>query len=154
MGNSGFSLIELMICLIIVSVLVIIAVPSLKEVEMSANETWAVTYMRSWVASQESFKLRNTAHRYANSDSELVRAGCLGAPDPGGADPRICGYTFEIRAGSELDDNSTEYWEGYARPIALGTTGRYGYFISGKDGMIRYSASGSANESSPPLTNN
>ncbi len=154
MGNSGFSLIELMICLIIVSVLVIIAVPSLKEVEMSANETWAVTYMRSWVASQESFKLRNTAHRYANSDSELVRAGCLGAPDPGGADPRICGYTFEIRAGSELDDNSTEYWEGYARPIALGTTGRYGYFISGKDGMIRYSASGSADESSPPLTNN
>ena len=153
MGNRGFSLIELMICLIIVSVIIIIAVPSLKEVKMSANETWAVTYMRSWVPSQEAFKLRNTTRRYANSDSELVRAGVLGAPDPGGSDPRICGYTFEIRAGSELDDNSREYWEGYARPIALGTTGRYGYFISSKDCMIRCSESGSADESSPPLQN-
>lgn len=153
MSNRGFSLIELMICLIIVSVIIIIAVPSLKDVKMSANETWAVTYMRSWVPSQEAFKLRNAQHRYANSDSELVRAGVLGAPDPGGSDPRICGYTFEIRAGSELSGNSKEYWEGYARPIALGTTGRYGYFISSKDGMIRCSESGSANGSSPPLRN-
>jgi prepilin-type N-terminal cleavage/methylation domain-containing protein len=152
MGNKGFSLIEMMICLVILSILVIILVPSLKEVKMSANETWAVTYMRSWVPSQEMFKLKSTVRRYADSDEQLIRGGFLGAPDPGGSDPRICGYTFEIRA-SELPDRGATYWEGYARPIALGTTGRYGYFISSKDCMIRYSESGSANGSSPPLQN-
>ena len=152
MNTRGFSLVELMICLIIVSVLVIIAVPSLKDVKMSANETWAVTYMRSWLPSQEMFKLKSTAHRYAGSDEELIRGGFLGAPDPGGSDPRICGYSFEIRTGSELSGGAS-IWEGYARPIALGITGRYGYFISSVDGMIRYSESGSANGSSPPLRN-
>jgi prepilin-type N-terminal cleavage/methylation domain-containing protein len=154
MNHKGFSLIEIMVCLIIMSVLIIIAVPNLKDVKMSANETWAVTYMRNWVAAQEMYKIKDANGWYASNDINLVRAGVLSAPDPGGAEPQICGYAFEIRGGSEMGGSErTVWWEGWGSPIARGTTGRFYYYINSKDGLLRVSTSGRADQSSPPLKN-
>jgi len=152
MQAKGFSLIELMVALTIIAVIIIIAVPSLKEVHMSANETWAVTYLRSWLPAQEMYKLKDAQQRYATSDEALIRAGFLGAPDPGGTDPLINGYRFEIRGGNDMGSNAKLWWEGYADPVIRGGTGRLSYYINSKDGALRYSEEGRANETSPPVT--
>jgi len=151
MNRRGFSLIELMITLIIMSVLVIIVIPQLKQMKMVANETWAVTYMRSWLAAQEMYKRKDPQNRYASSDEALIRSGCLSAPDPGGTDPKICGYSFQIRGGAEMGDQGKIWWEGWAQPLVKDVTGRFSFYINSRDGLIRYSDSGRANENSPPL---
>ncbi len=150
MNDKGFSLIEVLIVMVIIGVLVILAIPSLRQAKMRANESWAMTYMRSWISAQELYKLKNNT--YANSDELLIRDGFLNAPDPGGTDPRIAGYRFEIRGGRDVSGSEgANFWEGWADPVVPGATGDVHFYVNSRDMVIRYSPSSRASASSPVL---
>ncbi len=147
MRGNGFSLIELLIVITIISILIVIAVPQFKEMKMRANETWVLTYMRSWVSAQEIYKIKHGV--YADSDEALVMDGEIAAPTVGD-DPKAVGYGFFINGSGDLGDTKAVRWEGYAYPVSPGVTGRYFFFVC-EDGVIRYRENGWPNRHSPPI---
>lgn len=150
MNRRGFSLVEMMITLVIIAILSAIAVPHFREMRLKANETWALTYVRSWIAAQENYRLK--FQTYAASDEELIRKGFVAAPDSGSSNPRICGYSFEIRGGTDIGEQGKWRWEGWADPVVPGATGRSFFYVTAEDGgIIHTSTTGRASKASPPL---
>ncbi len=151
MNNKGFSLVELMIVVIILGILTTIAIPHFREMRVKANEVWALAYVKTWVSGQENYKIKNQT--YASSDEALIRSGCVSAPESGGTDPKICGYSFEIRGGTDMGEAGKYQWEGWADPvIPNGGTGYTHFYISSEDGcVIHGSLNGRASASDPPI---
>ena len=140
LDHAGFSLIELLIVISVISIIAALAVPSLTGSKMAANETVAITYMRSWTAAQENYFLRYGV--YADADNQLFNEGLIHGKAP--ADSH--GYTFAI----DNPPGSTTTWWGTGWPDNPGVTGRRFFFID-STGVIRYSTSGQANAGSTPL---
>jgi len=138
--SPGFSLIELLIVVAVIVVIASLSIPSLVQSKAAANEKTAITYMRSWTAAQELYHTRFGV--YADADNQLYNEGLINFR--GTADG--FGYSFSIDNGS----NSLYTWWGTSRPDAPGQTGSRWFYID-HTGVIRWSTSGTANSSSPPL---
>ncbi len=138
--SPGFTLIELLIVVAVIGIIATLSIPNLLESKKAANEKVAITYMRSWTAAQELY--HNRFGVYADADNQLFNAGFVDGHDP--ADSH--GYTFSIDNGS----NSLYTWWGTSRPDVPGETGNRWFYID-YTGVIRWSMSGNADSSSPPL---
>jgi len=138
--SPGFTLIELLIVIAVIGIIAALSIPNLVESKKAANEKVAITYMRSWTAAQELYHTRFGV--YADADGQLFNAGLIDGR--GSADSH--GYNFSIDNGS----NSLYTWWGTSRPDAPGETGSRWFYID-HTGVIRWSTSGSADSSSPPL---
>lgn len=150
MNARGYSLIELLTVVLIIGVLVIFATPRLLAMKVAANETWAISYLRSWASAQTLYQAQNG--EYAESDRALIASGCLSAPDVAGDSPAISGYRFEMRGGASVGEGQAgSFWEGWADPVARGATGRYSFYINSRDNLLRFSANGRAAANSRPF---
>jgi prepilin-type N-terminal cleavage/methylation domain-containing protein len=137
--TTGFSLIELLIVVAIISIIAAIAVPNLLQSKAAANEAAALSYMRSWTSAQELYHTKFGA--YADADSQLFNEGLI---NKGAADSH--GYTFSL----DNPSGSQNSWWGTGEPDTPGQTGSRFFFID-ETGVMRFSTSGSATSSSPPL---
>ncbi len=138
--SPGFTLIELLIVVAVIGVIAALSIPNLVKSKAAANEKVAITYMRSWTAAQELYHTRFGV--YADADNQLANAGLVDGHDP--ADSH--GYNFSIDNGS----NSLYTWWGTSSPDVPGQTGSRWFYID-HTGVIRWSTSGTADSSSPPL---
>jgi type IV pilus assembly protein PilA len=121
--NSGFSLLELLIVVAIILIIATIAIPSLLRSRQAAQESSAVSNIRT-INTAEVTYLSSNGGNYG-SIPELITAGLL--------DNRfatsVSGYTFSVTAsGSDYTANAT--------PTST-NAGRYGYF-STPDAVVRY----------------
>ena len=138
--SPGFTLIELLIVVAVIGIIAALSIPNLVKSKAAANEKVAITYMRSWTAAQELYHTRFGI--YADADNQLFNAGLIDGR--GSADSH--GYNFSIDNGS----NSLYTWWGTSGPEVPGETGNRWFYID-HTGVIRWSTSGNANSSSPPL---
>ena len=138
--SPGFTLIELLIVVAVIGIIAAFSIPNLLKSKAAANEKVAIVYMRSWTAAQELYHIRFGV--YADADNQLFNAGLIDGR--GSADS--LGYNFSIDNGS----NSLYTWWGTSRPEVPGETGNRWFYID-HTGVIRWSTSGNANSSSPPL---
>ena len=122
--DRGFSLLELLIVVAIILIIATIAIPSLLRSRQAAQESSAVSNIRT-INTAEVTYLSSNGGNYG-SIPELITAGLL--------DNRfatsVSGYTFAVTA-SGSDYTAT------ALPTSA-NAGRYGYF-SLPDAVVRYS---------------
>jgi len=122
-NNRGFSLLELLIVVAIILIIATIAIPSLLRSRQAAQESSAVSNIRT-INTAEVTYLSSNAGNYG-SVPQLITAGLL--------DNRfatsVSGYTFVVEA-SASDYTAT------ATPTTT-NAGRFGYF-SVPDAVVRY----------------
>lgn len=93
----GFTLLELMIVISIISIIAALAIPNLRESRRLANERRAIETMRKIAGYQTDYLRKND--RYAANISELVEAGLLTQPfvnDPSKPIQLIGGWEVEV----------------------------------------------------------
>ncbi|CAE6898311.1 type IV pilin protein [Ectopseudomonas khazarica] len=76
--NSGFTLIELMIAVMIIGILAAIAIPSYQQYVTRSNRTEGMALLQEAAARQERFMTQN--NRYATTVAELGYASVNGRP--------------------------------------------------------------------------
>jgi len=138
--SPGFSLIELLIVVAVIVVIASLSIPNLMQSKAAANEKTAITYMRSWTAAQELYHTRFGV--YADADGQLFNEGLI---DFRGMDDGF-GYSFSL----DNPSNSLYTWWGTSNPDVPGRTGSRWFYID-HTGVIRWSTTGNADSSSPPL---
>ena len=122
--NSGFSLLELLIVVAIILIIATIAIPSLLRSRQAAQESSAVSNIRT-VNTAEVTYLSSNGGNYG-SIPELITAGLLGNR----FGTSVSGYVFAVTAsGSDYTANAT--------PTSA-NAGRYAYY-SLPDAVVRYS---------------
>ena len=132
-------MLELMIAFAIIAIVAGLAIPGLSASKKAAYEASAISYMRTWPAAQELYKIRFGT--YADADGQIVFEEMVGNPDP----DRF-GYTFSF----DNPPGQTTQWWGRAWPNEPGLSGNRWFYLD-ITGVIRYSTTGSADASSTPL---
>jgi len=122
-SNRGFSLLELLIVVAIILIIATIAIPSLLRSRQAAQESAAVSQLRT-INTAEVTYLSSNAGNYGDI-GQLITAGLL----DGRFATSVSGYTFVVAAsGSD--------YTAVATPTST-NAGRFGYF-SLPDAVIRY----------------
>src|SRR5207247_11259532 len=129
-SNKGFSLLELLIVVAIILIIATIAIPSLLRSRQAANESSAVTNIRSFNTAQVSYS--SGGGGTYGTIADLVAAGLIDSRYT----PVFSGYVFTL----DLSGNRLEY-TAYAT-AAADNNGRYDYYTT-PDYVIRYSTAAS-----------
>jgi len=132
----GFTFVEIMVVVAIIALLSSIAIPSLLNARLTANESAAISGLKTVAAAAHTFRAGNTTYP--------ANLNVLGSANPPYIDPVLgcavqpCakqGYNFTL-AG-----NATAFTAN-AAPITLGTTGNR-YFFVDTSGIVRVGNSSS-----------
>jgi type IV pilus assembly protein PilA len=138
--QRGFSLMELMIVIALIVIILAMAIPSMKEAQMNANETSAIASIRAINTAEVTYQA--TYGGYANSLANLgglepctrsAETACL--LDQSLAGGEKSGYKFEAVGGNGIGDSNTSYVVG-AAPEVFDRTGRR-LFCSTDKNVIR-----------------
>lgn len=139
---SGYSYIELMFVIVVISILAALAVPYLQKARMSSNEASALTSVRTVGQGQVAYK--NRYNGYATLPElvgEELIDGSLGSGSK-------AGYQFSMQ------NLSDDHFEIIAFPLDLGTSGQKGFYAD-ETGVIRYTIDGALpSSSSSPVAGN
>lgn len=145
--EQGFSLIELLIVVAIIAIIAAIAVPSMLQARMAANESGAIQGCRTIGSAEVAYAAINNQN-YAGLQ-DLVDGGFLDDRfEEGGS---LNGYTYVESEAAELGANTTlPDGFGFEARIVAGKA-RYDYGI-GPDQVVRYMGIGSgAPEGTPKM---
>lgn len=150
--HRGFTLMELMIVIALILIIAAIAIPSMKEAEIHANEASAVASIRAINTAEISYMA--TYGRYANSLANLggaepckksAETACLLDQSLAGGDKS--GYKFIATGGNPSGGQNTSYAVG-AAPDVFDRTGKR-IFCSTDKNVIRVD-SNSNGSTTPP----
>jgi len=158
--NSGFTLVELMIVLLIIANLVAIAVPMFLRMRMNTNETSAAASMRVIATAEGAFQTAAFADADGNGEGDYGTLAELGNPDGSGvAEPFIdkvlssgkkAGYSFVIKVAPGSNATITQF-VAYSWPLTPGRTGFRQFYVD-ETQVIRQTKDGTAvSSTSPPL---
>jgi prepilin-type N-terminal cleavage/methylation domain-containing protein len=146
MRQRGFTLIELMIVIAIIAVIAAIAIPNLIEARKGANESSAISSLRTLVTVQSLFRDKDKdedgAANYAISLEALEDAGLIDSVLSSGQKQ---GYFFQMNT-----DSSRFAWSATAKPAAEDLSGNR-YFFVDESGVIRFKTDGEAGPSDTPV---
>jgi type IV pilus assembly protein PilE len=135
--TEGFTLIELMIVVAIISIIAAIAIPSLLKAKISGNEASAQASLRT--VSTVSEQHRNRFNSYPADLTALQSNGYVDSTLGAGSKS---GYTF-VLAGL------TTTWTCTASPTTASDGDRY--FFVDESGVIRWADGAAATVTSPPI---
>ncbi|HSR52332.1 MAG TPA: prepilin-type N-terminal cleavage/methylation domain-containing protein [Acidobacteriota bacterium] len=139
--TRGFSLIELMIVVAVISIIIAMAIPNLVQSRIAANEASALSSVRSITSAQLVYSATETQGNFAASLADLNAIQLIdGALAAGEKD----GYAFTTAGGPGGFTVS-------ASPVSESTGRRY--FFSDETAVIRFSVGGPADASSTPMGN-
>ncbi len=150
--QAGFSLMELMIVLALIVIILAMAIPSMKEAKINADEASAVASIRA--INQAEVQYQAAYGGYADSLANLGGAdpcsksaatACL--LDQSLAGGAKSGYHFAAAGANPVDGENTSYVVG-AAPEAFDRTGKR-MFCSTEKGVIRSDLNG-AGSTTPP----
>lgn len=136
---GGFTLVELMIVIAIVAIVASIAIPSLLQARISANESAAIASLRTLCTAELHYRVRMGTY---GSIGDLLAAGSL---DASWADGKKSGYLYT----GNLDPGGNS-WSVIADPTTPGVTGER-FFFADESGVIRWSLGGPAGAADAPL---
>lgn len=140
-SRKGFSLMELLIGVAVISVISALVVPTFLESRVASNEALAIRAVSNIVASQISYSMTVGSGSYTMDLKALQKAGLnedlVGSGISGGYALSISGSSSEFSV--------------QARPLVFGSTGIRSFY-SDQTGIIRYTeADEMATSSSLPL---
>ena len=141
MNQKGFTLIELMIVIAIIAIIAAIAIPNLLEARKGANESAAISALRTLVTAQSMFRdMDKDGDGAANFAAELTH---LNSTTNGRLiDDYLAGGTkqgYEFDMGADSDRYS---WTATAQPIS-DKTGTRNFYVD-ESGVIRFNTLGAA----------
>lgn len=136
-AQKGFTLIELLIVIAVIAILAAIAIPNLLSSRKAANESSAISSVRTVVSAQETYRSRYGT--YATEIGHLGSGASIAATSAGLIDPVLAGgtksgYTIAT-AGTATTYTIT------AVPTTVGTTGDRSFFAD-QTGVLRAKADG------------
>jgi type IV pilus assembly protein PilA len=155
--QRGFSLIELLIVVAIILIIAAIAIPNLLRARIAANESSAVSSIRTMNTSQITYQSTFPTAGYAATIAALGPAASTGCTTPTSANS--CLIDWGVSQATTAGTAKSGYWftdtpvaglngmtPGYTLdgiPAAVNQTGVRG-FCSNEDAVIRFKAVGSA----------
>ena len=154
-NQKGFSLIELLIVVAIILIIAAIAIPNLLRARIAANESSAVSTVRTVNTAQISYQSTYPTAGYASTMAQLGPTGngtcakpvqatsCLvdyAVSNATATTTAKSGYYFKLGVGGSGDTNS---YEVAGSPAVFNQTGVRN-FCSIEDGVIRFNNSGSS----------
>ena len=140
--QKGFTVIELMITITILGILVALALPAILAPKKAANESSAISSLRTLTAANVIYKSRYGT--YAPSLAELEKRGLLN-PQLAAADgpDGKSGYQFVYTGGATT-------WSAQADPQSPGASGDRHFFVN-ETGVIRSNGSAPASATDGPI---
>ena len=138
-NNKGFSLIELMIVVLVIGIVASIAVPNLVKSKMAANESSAISAVRTLVTAQITFVSKSGSGNFAADLTELEAANLIDSVMGSGTAEA---YSFSV-TGSGVQYTID------ARPLVYGASGVRSFFTD-ESGAIRYTTADAAATASDP----
>ncbi len=138
-ANKGFTLIELMIVISIISIIAAIGIPNLIRSRMTANEVSAVGTMRTLSAAQQQFQSAAVLPFSSGMGRYSPDIGTLGAQAPPFIDPVLAagnkqGFLFTT-VGGGVDGGPAFVVNGV--PLTVGASGNRAFFAN-ESGLITY----------------
>jgi len=152
--DAGFTLLELLLVIAVISIIAALATPGLLNARRAGNETSAIASMRALLSAEQLYSSTCGRGAYATSFLTLgvPLAGTtapLLAPDlTSAATPLKAGYSFTLAAGAgaiagPLDCNGTATGTTFyatAVPLSFGTSGGRSFATSSRNTIWQVSA--------------
>ena len=165
--EKGFTLVEIMIVVAIITLIAAIAIPNLLRARHNANETAAIGNTKTLVDALESFRANQAPTTYPGAgvtSGGVAVAGLAGLANtnPPYIDAVLAGgtrqgYTFtytppaaRVVAIGGVNFNVYDTYTLTATPVTVGTTGTRRFFVD-ESGVIRVNDIGAATAASVPL---
>jgi len=143
--KNGFTLIEWMMVVAIISIIAAIAVPNLLRSRVQANETAAISDLRTICAGQIACAAaRQTFGDFAMLVAETDGEGTAFLDDSWYEGRMKAGYMFS------MVDADPDSFTCFADPVSLGVTGRR-FFRIDSSGVVRYDTAGRPAPDAPSL---
>ncbi len=155
--GAGFSLIEVLVVVAVILIIAAIAIPRLQQAKMAANESAAVSAMRTIATMQVTYV---TAYQQGYAPT----LAALGPPPLGSqasathadmidsvlASGIRNGYNFVYTPIDAAGNGMPNQFTVNANPVSVGQTGNR-YFYGDQTNVIRYALGGPAGPGSPPI---
>lgn len=145
-GQSGFTLVELLVVVAIVAILASIAIPMYTGFIQKARETAAIGYLKNLHKSQDLYRFDSATSVFSGDFEELEAMG--GVPPGNGNASRIDqDYRFDLSAGP--GPGGQPAWQATATPLKQQATARF--FFVDETGVIRAETGAGAGAGSAPI---
>lgn len=142
--RRGLTLVEVLIVVSVIAMLVAIAVPNLMRAKHNANETAALSGLRTLSTALEAFRGAQSPQNYPTDLSQLSRSNPSYVPSSLTRRASRQGYLYlYVRTSPDAYDLQ-------AVPEVVGTTGTRRFYVD-ETGVIRASATGPAGPTSPEV---
>jgi type IV pilus assembly protein PilA len=155
MSEAGFTLMELLIVMSVILILITLAVPAMQKTIKRANETSAITSLRTLNQMEGQYNSLYPTHGFSCSMTALGGKPGSGTPTPEAAQlipedlatGNKAGYTFTISGCTKTTVNNQDQYNTYqitAVPNSVGHSGDRG-FCTDENAEIHFDPKGGTN---------